>query len=397
VYLQDGYRLIRAEQLFGVLGALNTGQITFRAFRTYIGCVELLARREAADRVAAPSRIARQRRFLQSELSELVDVEEGRPIMRELSELETAGLLTFTERAITISEDGVQQINLVNLLGSRGAKRLVPVPRRILRLLASCTRPALAKTIVAYLLRGLSLSKRGEVRGAGTVKISWVCKLCQISERAARGARAELIRIGWITKDTGSYQRKLNRDGAYFVINTAWRLVSKRFAPPGTENWTGSAPPREIQETPNGSKNQKPAYAASGVQMERLKSPTLQDIQPEDLKIPRRVEELYRLAIQAGWLEHSEANVRNFVCAALRATRAGGKVGAIFVGIVRRRLWHHITQDQESRALAVLNRFREKHPEAFQLEKWAGGKTDPRVSGLVSVVLAHRGVGERCS
>src|SRR5215475_8797093 len=69
---------------------------------------------------------------------------------------------------------------------------------------------------------------------------------------------------------------------------------------------------------------------------------------------------LYEQVVRARWLPESEASFRNFVCAALRATRAGGRVGAIFVGIVRRGLWHHITQDQEEHALKILKRHRDR-------------------------------------
>jgi hypothetical protein len=113
---------------------------------------------------------------------------------RELSSLKSVGLLTFTEAAIEITDRTGHDIELLGLLGSRGGKRLVPVPRQVLKFLARCTRPALAKTIVAYLIRGLSLERGGNIRSAGTVKVSWICKLCQISERAVRSARAELIR-----------------------------------------------------------------------------------------------------------------------------------------------------------------------------------------------------------
>ena len=166
------------------------------------------------------------------------------------------GLLAFSETAID-SDAPHGCSSLLSLLGSRGGKRLVPVPRQVLKYLAKCTRPAVAKTVIAYLVRGLALEPTGRIHSAGTVKISWICKLCQISERAARAARAELIRLGWITKDTGSFQRKLNRDGAYFVINPAWRRVMKRSAPLAPEKCTESAPPIEKQETPYGSKNQK--------------------------------------------------------------------------------------------------------------------------------------------
>jgi hypothetical protein len=351
VYFQDGYKLISAEQLVGALDALNERQITFRAFRAFFGSFELIAIREATERSNANRGKKSQRRFLRSELAHLIGAKEGTTLRREISALDAAGLLTFTETAIDAASGTARN---VGLLGSRGGKRFVPVPRQVLKFLASCTRPALAKTVLAYLLRGLALERSGRIRSAGTVKISWICKLCQISERAARAARADLIRLGWISKDTGSFQRKLNRDGAYFVINPAWRRVAKRFAPLLSEKCTRSAPPIEKQETPYGSKNQKAAQprrpaqrVQAGVCMangeEVLERPTLQNIRPADLQRLSRLKLLYAQATSAKWLAHSEANFRNFVAAAARATRVDGDSVRVFVGIVRRGLWHHLT------------------------------------------------------
>jgi hypothetical protein len=100
VHSQDGYKLIRAEELTAALSELNERRITFRAFRAYIGCFELLAIREAAERSNVSKRGTGQRRFLRSELAELVGVGEGNTLTRELSSLNAAGLLTFTQTAI---------------------------------------------------------------------------------------------------------------------------------------------------------------------------------------------------------------------------------------------------------------------------------------------------------
>ncbi len=397
MHSQDGYKLIRAEQLVGALSALNGHQITFRAFRAYIGCLELLAIREAAERSKPGTGKKPQRRFLRSEISSLIDTSEGgATVTRELSSLEAAGLLTFAENAIEPASDPFPSAELLDLLGSRGTKRLIPVPRQVLKFLAGCTRPALAKTVVAYLLRGLSLERSGKMRTAGTVKISWICALCQISERAARAARAELIRLGWITKDTRSFQRKLNRDGAYFVINPAWRRVFKRSAPLGAPKCIGSAPPKEKQETPYGSKNQKALHAEhsapeieAGVckanDKKRLGVPSLQRIQPDDLRRLSRLRVLYAQAIAAKWLSHSEANLRNFVAAAARATRVDGDAVRIFVGIVRRGLWHHLATDDENRAMIAMRREREREDGASVAEI---GRTEYQMGeGTVRTIL----------
>jgi hypothetical protein len=364
VYFQDGYKLIRAEQLLGALHALNEREITFRAFRTYVASFEILAVREAAERSSRTKAARPQRGFLRSELGHLIGLQEGKTLSRELSSLRAAGLLAFSETAIE-SDCPRECGNLLALLGSRGGKRFVPVPRQVLKYLAKCTRPAVAKTVVAYLLRGLSLERTGQIRSAGTVKISWICKLCEISERAARSARAELMRLGWITRDNGSFQRKLNRDGAYFVINPAWRRAAKQSAPLGSQNCTESAPPIEKPETPYGSKNQKAAQLPeTGVCManegELSTPPSLRRVKLEDLKRLPRLRVLYAQATAAKWLDSSEANLRNFVAAAARATRVEGDPVRIFVAIIRRGLWHHLTQADEQRAISALRRERER-------------------------------------
>jgi hypothetical protein len=410
VYFQDGYKLICAEQLVAALDALTEREISFRAFRTFIGCFELVAIREAAERSNAGRHKPPQRRFLRSELAHLIGAKEGVTLGRELSSLKAAGLLTFTESMIDTAGGEARSIGL---LGSRGGKRLVPVPRQVLKFLSRCTRPALAKTVIAYLLRGLALEPSGRIRSAGTVKISWICKLCQISERAARAARAELIRLGWITKDTGSFQRKLNRDGAYFVINPVWRRVVKRFAPLRREKCTQSAPPIQKPETPYGSKNQKPvrpcdgceplcpaSRAEAGVCMANEgegEKPTLLNIRLADLQRLSRLKVLYAQATAAKWLAHSEANLRNFVGAAARATRVDGDAVRVFVGIVRRGLWHHLTIADEERAINALKRERERKAQTMPKPTAAterSGVGEEKMGAILD--LAMRGA-YRCS
>jgi len=153
-------------------------------------------------------------------------------------------------------------------------------------------------------------------------------------------------------------------------INPAWRRVVRRSAPPTPEKCTESAPPIEIPGTPYGSKNQKaaqPQRAASrpvtGVceanERKIPERPSLRDIKPEDLKRLPRLKVLYAEATAANWLNRSEANLRNFVAAAARATRVEGDPVRIFVGIVRKALWHHLTSADEERATSALRRERE--------------------------------------
>jgi len=351
---QDGYRLVRVNQLLAGLAAFDAGEITFRALRVYLASFELLAIREAASR-ARPRGRKPKPQFRRSELAAQLGLGPDASVEREVALLKRAGLVSFTEHAVLVADDPSHGVRLHALLGGRGAKRLVPVPRRMLRFLAACSKPALVKTVIAYLIRGLSLDASGEVRGKGTAKISWICALSGISERAARSARAELIRMGWITKDTGSFQRKLNRDGAYFVIDTAWRRARSAFAPLAARSRSRFAPLPERPETPSELKNQKLWPPADAGLLKKETKPDLRNVRPEDIRKPSRLRELFEQAALEGWLERSEAGFLKFAAAAVRANRLSGDAVRVFMGIVRKRLWHHISASDEERARAVLH------------------------------------------
>jgi hypothetical protein len=276
------------------------------------------------------------------------------------------------------------------------------VPRCVLQFLAQNRAVTSTKVILAYLLRGLSIAPRtGEIANKGTVKASWIAETFDLSPRAVKYAQAELRAQGWITKDTHSFQRKLNRDGAYFVINLKWRFRSEPVGRPAMENslapperWTAFvnrdkplpnfalpsgktapifAPPIEDQETSDErSKDQKAQTAepkVSGVYEEgrgEIPSPTLRCIRAEDLWQFGRLEELYFQAIDRRWLNPCESAALNFIAAAIKAREAGHEPVRLFVAIVRRGLWQHITQSQEERARRALVHYREHNPDRFR-------------------------------
>lgn len=355
VRVQDGYKLIRASQLVALLAAVNSRQIPYRGLRVYLACQELLAIREAADRSRGKRRRPSPRRFRTEEVSRLLADDGAATVAKELRLLRRCGLLRFSENSLDFLDSSPGDCNRP-IHGGRGETRLVPVPRKMLVFLAACNKPALAKTVIAYLLRGLSLARNGEVRGAGTVKVSWICEVCQISERAARFARAELIRLGWITKDTGSFQRKLNRDGAYFQIDSAWGRAPQAIAPRNRKNSLRIAPLLKRRETPSDSKDRKlgPSEQSGFCRKEREGTPKLRDIRPEDIRKPSRLRLLYEQAVQAGWVERNEASLLRFAGAAVRANRVAREPVRVFVAIVRKGLWHHISMADEDRARTVL-------------------------------------------
>lgn len=330
-------------------------------------------------------KVREKQRYRVAELCSLTSLPEE-TIRRELRSLVRSGILSFSESSIAIlcaSHAGDTDLSMA-LAGKRSCERPVPVPRSVLRFLARSQKPALGKTILAYLLRGMAIDRTsGEVRGVGTVKASWIADVMNVSLRSVKAARKELIALGFITKDTGSVQRKLNRDGAYFRINLAWgsrsggvasrsksatgrgqRVAKAGIAPREVRMSPAFAPPTEEKKTPYGSKDQK-AWTAkpSGVSSkpDRVAEPCLRNVQREDLMSYSRTESLYHQAVKASWVKDSEASLLNWISAAVRAKscRARDPV-RVFVGIVKRGLWSHITDADEERARRAIVRYRDQ-------------------------------------
>lgn len=371
---RGGYKTITVVQLCNAIAAYDTGGISLRAVRIYFAAFAMVSIREAACRSrqgrGEPKELALYRRKELARLTGLDEPECG----KQVRALARAGLIRIAETEVTPTRDAVGAGGeLADAVAGyrRSIFRPVPIPRPVLRLLARTDRPALLKTLVGYLIRGLTLDRKtGEVRGAGSVKLPWLAARFGLSERAARYARRELIELRLLTADTGSNQRKLNRSGAYFTLNLDWSESACResteatIAPLDVKSATRFAPPVQDKRTSYGTKNQRTrvergsGFCGNSSRTNSVEQrPRLSNIQPEDLKRTSRVLSLYEQAVQARWLVRSEANRQNFVAAAVRASRAVGDPARIFVCIVRRRLWHHITQDEEIRAVSALKRW----------------------------------------
>ena len=184
-----------------------------------------------------------------------------------------------------------------------------------------------------------------------------------MSVRAARAARALLIRWGFITGDNSSNQHQLNRYGTRFDINPHCipdhdtgelqrRIHLKELAAPPPGNLKELAPPNKEHRTLSDKENQK---LSSGVQEQRKSPPQLRCIELSDLRDMERLLELHQQAIHAGWIDGSEASRVFFVAAAVRVrqTKSSNPV-KVFVVLVRRYLQSHITQAQEDEALRLL-------------------------------------------
>lgn len=369
--VKSGYKTLTPIVLANCLGALQRKEISQRTVRVFFACVSTLAVREAAGRTARKKgrQECKSPRYSRAELKTLTGLSEC-AIKRELRVLRRQALLLYEPSRITVNQ-GLLPGNesLCSWLsGKRTPKRPIPVPRAVLRFLARSKRRALSQTMVAYVARGAVLDMRTrEVRGAGTVKSSAIAKAFKLSLRSVKASRKELINEGFITKDTASFQRKLNRDGAYFRLNLDWS-DRRQFAPHAHRNRVVFAPPYKYNKTSYEFKNQKaqggvpkmPGVCKANKSGEETE-PNLKNVRREDLKSYPRLRILFEQAVRAAWIRNSEADFLNWVAAAVRANTVPARDPVrVFVAIVRRHRWELITQAQEDRARAAIRHYRER-------------------------------------
>lgn len=361
----------------------DTGQASIKTLRVYFASFELKAIREAAGRVRRKEKRRGGEvvpRYRASELARLTGLDEA-IVRRECRRLRELRLVAISESCVEHSSDVPETATLPieDIRGRRSAFRPVPVPRRMIRYLARSTQIAMMKTIVAYLVRGLTLDRQtGEVRNVGSVKASWIAASFGISLRSVKGCRKQLIEMGWLTQDETVSQWKLNRTGAFFRINLEWgplpvrpiaaspadnsARASRQFAPRRLQNRPESAPPYRDLRTSIESRNQRTQGAEpAGVCAANTEEgkPRLSNVTRQDLERFSRVSELFRQAVHRRLINDSEASFLNWVSATVRARTCGGRDPVkVFLGIVKRKLWGHITQEDEDRARAAIRRYR---------------------------------------
>jgi hypothetical protein len=373
---RGGYQLIPAALLAVAWWCYREKLIRLADLRVWFAAWEMRARR---CRRPAPL----PRRFAMDELRGLTGLSPRR-LGESVRRLEAAGLLNWSESAIgfPVSPDDVPLPDRVAfgrfLDRIPNHRRLLPVPRRILRLLAGGARPALIATILGHLLRCLYL-RQGKCSARGRVKASWIAETFGVGLRRVKEARRELIAMSWlIPLDAGQWE--LNRWGAHVRINLEWSRLdtiagSPGLAPPAAGSGTESAPPESDRKPLRESRNQEPApggpdgvfnddrdkqlsESAPSAQLVAVTgNPSLRHVVPEDLSDTGRLLDLYAQAIDRKLAGPSEWGRLRFVAAAEHARAIGTKNPCgLFSRLVRGGLWHFATQDDETAASVRIRR-----------------------------------------
>jgi hypothetical protein len=250
---------------------------------------------------------------------------------------------------------------------------LLPVPRRALRLLCGGARASLAAALIGHLVWGLYRVRQRGFRSVGRVRSPWISETFGVALDRVEEARAQLIEVGWLipVETDGPEQSQF---GAKFRINLAW-CRHDTLAPDvalAQGGRTEAPSPESDKELPAGAyKDQKPASGGpAGFQSPQTKTdrpqtaeppkaePTLRNIVPADLREPKRLFELHAQAVGSGLVGSSESERLKFFAAAEHARVIGTtNPCGLFSRLVRSKLWHYLTQDDEDAANRRLKTF----------------------------------------
>lgn len=153
MYIEGGYKIVTPIQIANCLAAHEEGAISYRAVRVYFGALSLVAIREAAER-GSKRKGKEARKAPRYSIAELSAVTRLKPqaVRSELRRLKNRSLVVWTERAILVNSNplpGSEEL-LDRASGRRSVSRPIPVPRRVLRFVASSGKASVGKTAVAY-------------------------------------------------------------------------------------------------------------------------------------------------------------------------------------------------------------------------------------------------------
>lgn len=419
--------------LLGGWWRYQRGDLTLRQFRVLLALHELQARRCT---LKDPKR---RPKYGPEELRGLVGGTGGALLRRDVARLGELGLAEVTARSISFPNThglgNEEQAEFEAFLAlTENHRRTIPLPRRVLRYLAGCSKKVLLGTALGHLLRCVYL--RGQtVASRGRCKASWTAEVFGLDVRSVKRARRTLLEVGLLERavpdPTPREQVFENRWGRAFFWNLNWAgpsnpvsTVAEVASPtgqggggelpaaqvgtelldevPGAEVHdtqmpplsglsTAQLPPPESDQEPlQEYKNQKPAQGrpsggeTRGRKDPRRSAPRIVDIQRIDLEQGSRLLELFGDAVRRQLVIDSEAGKLNFFALAEHALRYGDEPPRLFRSLLEKRRWSFITLDDEDAA-------RRKLHEVLFPDDEDVGEAQPRTprSGQVSTSPPH--------
>lgn len=345
--------LIPAAAMCAAWLAYRQGHIRFMDLRVWFAAHEMVERRCVLAKNRLPS-------YTLAELGRLTASAGGEHLHSFLHRLAAANLLRWSSTEIAFLWCEADPSLAPMLAHVPNHRRKVPVPRRVIRYLATARQPAVVATILGLCLRGL-YHRAGACHAGGTCKASWVAETFAVCVRSVRRARQQLEDLGWVTPVAMPHWHQ-QRFGESFVINLRWQNPGCQprpaLSPRPPSSTTELSPPEshkdlpaELQHTEPG----RPVRAGASASPKSDHRPTLKAVTPVDLEDPLRLDVLWRQAVEGQLLRDSPAERLNFFAAAWHARRVGDRnPPGLFAAVVRRRLWSAISlADEDGARLAM--------------------------------------------
>src|SRR5512135_2113579 len=219
---EGGFAFFSVMQLVMAWTAFREGQIGLKDLRVYFALAEMKSRRCGCGDDEPPEFTPLEVRKLvggvggeREAVNKLLAVGLLREVSKSTIEFATdPGELRFVPETLDATLDLI-----------RNNQRPVPVPRRIIRLIAGGARRTLIATILGHLIRCLYY-KRGACHPKGCCKASWIAEVFGVSERGVKRQRRHLVDLGWLIPQE-TPQRVLNLHGLWLAINLEWDALTE--------------------------------------------------------------------------------------------------------------------------------------------------------------------------
>lgn len=393
---EGGYILIPVRQILTAWKAYQDGQIKFRELRAWWGCQEMLARRCEYD-----DKEKRLPKYTPAELEQLT----GCPARASVRSLEREKLISWSEHSLRFARVAKGDSEALGDLSEKvkNLGRVVPVPRRTVRMLAQVGKPAVMATVIGLLCRCVYY-RAGEPVSWGRMKSSWVSDTFDISLRAVKSAMAHLQEISWVIKAPSRAFATKKHGGAY-VVNLAWSRPNSYADTPTTSASNASeiaphsdneiAPRIEPESSSYGrdlkTSNPERTTGFSKTEGEK-KDPTWKHVERVDLSDSSRLLALFESARRAGVVNGSEHERFCFFAAAEHALVDGRNPCALFVSNVKLKRWHHSQGDEDAARQRLTRVLFGSRDEARSFVK----KAVPKVRELTRDQVIARNVGIVC-
>jgi hypothetical protein len=213
-----GFIFLTVTQLAIIWWVYRSRHIQLKDLRVWFGALELVARR-------CQLKDGQEACYSAQELRKLVAGRGGEE--DSIRRLEAVGLLSWSATDISfateVSDLRVSDVSSFHEMLSRiqNHRRNVPVPRQVVRLIASPSKRCVIATLLGHLMRCLYY-RAGECVSGGFCKASWVAEVFSIDIRNVKASRKFLAKDLGLLEYVPLPQSLRNRYGQKVIINLSW-------------------------------------------------------------------------------------------------------------------------------------------------------------------------------